>query len=63
MEQLDLLDLPRIDANELWLKNPRAALDSSHKVRIFISHFSQNPACVLRYNKPATTGWDELEKY
>lgn len=28
MEQLNLIDMPRIDACEVWLKNPRAAFDN-----------------------------------
>ncbi len=28
MEQLDLLELPRIDSGDLWLKNPRAAFEN-----------------------------------
>ncbi|HJV81411.1 site-specific integrase [Noviherbaspirillum sp.] len=28
MEQLDLLDLPRIDTSDSWLKNPRAAFEN-----------------------------------
>jgi len=59
MEQLDLLDLPRIDANELWLKNPRAAFEHWQRSTLHSEGFLYSERSVRQH----CTMWHRFAEY